>query len=393
MNKPLLALAGVALLGTAGVASAVVVAPLGGEEEVVSQEQATEGATPTASPQADPEGWVRFSHPGTAEAPPFSFAYPGQWFVRGPELVLVDPPDREPQGTAVWLELFSWDPGTAPSYLGVSPDIPADAMYLKVFVGPYAPLEACGPGPEFGDRVLLDGLDARRMDLSHAPGATSEALLVFAVTTDDCYALNTSFSIDGDWQEIFGRIVDGFRVDESSRVATPTPGPLTPVRASSGSDVGVSPAPAPEGFDTYVHAGSRNAPPHSFAYPSNWYLQAWEAREGSNGFGLSLIPYDPNDPNTVPRLVAGEIPQVNVEIGVMPIGSTNQCSVQVEGAPPAILGTKEGWGFEGRPWDDVISRDVRAEHAGFCFFVTGSFQEPSDPTVFDRITESFRFAE
>jgi hypothetical protein len=153
MNKPLLALAGIALLGTAGVAGAVVVAPSGGEEEVVSQE---ETAAATASPPADPEGWVRFSHPGTAEAPPFSFAYPGQWYLRGPQFKVVDPPDREPQGTAVWLELFSWDPGTAPSYLGVSPLPPADAMYLKVFVGPHAPLEQCGP--EGGEPVSLDGL-------------------------------------------------------------------------------------------------------------------------------------------------------------------------------------------------------------------------------------------
>jgi hypothetical protein len=391
MNKPLWALAGIALLATAGVAGAVVVVPLGGEEEVVSQEQETAGATPTASPQADPEGWVRFSHPGTAEAPPFSFAHPGEWHMRGPQFKVVDPPDREPQGTGVWLELFSWDPGTAPSYLGVSPGIPADAMYLKVFVGPWAPLEVCGP--EGGEPLVLDGLKAWRHGLTAAPGATTQSFKVFAVTPDDCYALDTSFSTGGQWDEVFNQIMDSFRVDESSRVATPTPGPLKPVRASPGADVGVSPAPAPEGFDTYVHAGSRNAPPFSFAYPANWYLHGWEAREGSNGFGLALIPYDPNDPTTVPRLVAGEIPQVNVDIGVMSISSTNQCSVQVEGAPPAVLGTKEGWGFEGRPWDDVISRDVRAEHAGFCFFVTGSFQEPSDPTVFDRITESFRFAE
>jgi hypothetical protein len=64
-----------------------------------------------------------------------------------------------------------------------------------------------------------------------------------------------------------------------------------------------------------------------------------------------------------------------------------------QGAQPAILGSKAGWGFEGRPWDNVIDREVRAEHAGFCFWVSGWFSEPADPTSFDRITESFRFAE
>jgi hypothetical protein len=391
VNKPLLALAGIALLGTAGVAGAVIVAPLGGEEEVVSQEQATDGATPTASPQADPEGWVRFSHPGTAEAPPFSFAYPGQLYLRGPQFKVVDPPDRGPQGTAVWLELFSWDPGTAPSYLGVSPLPPADAMYLKVFVGPYAPLEQCGP--EGGEPAVLDGLKAWRHGSTHAPAETTQSFKVFAVTPDDCYALDTSFSVDGQWEEIFYQIVDSFRVDENSRVATPTPGPLKPVRASPGSDVGVSPAPAPEGFDTYVHPGSRNAPPFSFAYPANWFVDGFEAREGSNGFWLSMTAWDPNTP-LPPEMGTGEIPAnwVNVEIGVLPIGSTGQCTV--EGTPqPAVLGSKAGWSFEGKPWPNVIAPEARAQHAGFCFWVSGWFSEPADPTNFDRITESFRFAE
>jgi hypothetical protein len=133
--KPLWALAGIAFLGTAGVAGAIVIAPLGGEEEVVSQEEATAETTATASPQGDPEGWVRFSHPGTAEAPPFSFAYPGEWHVREPELIPRFLPKGEPLGTGVQVELSSWDPNV------VSNDpMPPDAIHLKVFVGPHAPL-------------------------------------------------------------------------------------------------------------------------------------------------------------------------------------------------------------------------------------------------------------
>jgi hypothetical protein len=388
MNKPFLALAAIALLGTAGVAGAVIVAPLGGDEEVVSQEQATDGATPTASPQADPEGWVRFSHPGTAEAPPFTFAYPGQWHMRGPNFKAVTLPKGEPLGTGVWLELFSWDPGTALSYLGVSPGIPADAMYLKVFVGPYAPLEQCGP-EGYGDRVVLDGLDARRMGLIHDPAATSKAVLLFAVTADDCYALDTTFSTGGQWEEIFNQVVDSFLVDEGSRVATPTPGPLKPVRASPGSDVGVSPAPAPEGFDTYLHPGSRNAPPFSFAYPADWSVYGSEAPEGSNGFYLQLTPATNPPPQPGEGVPAN---RVEFEIGVLPIATTAHCTVQGD-TEPAVLGSKAGWSSEGKPWDNVIARDARAQHAGFCFFLSGWFSEPADPTVFDRITESFRFAE
>src|SRR5438034_6651643 len=130
--KPLLALAGIALLGTAGLAGALIIGRLGGEEEVASQAQETPAPAPT---QELPDGWVRFSHPGTQEAPPFSFAYPDELNVKGAALVPVTLPKGEPLGTAVLVELFSWDPGAAPSII-----LPADAMYLKVFVGPYAPL-------------------------------------------------------------------------------------------------------------------------------------------------------------------------------------------------------------------------------------------------------------
>src|SRR5207247_5436278 len=37
----------------------------------------------------------------------------------------------------------------------------------------------------------------------------------------------------------------------------------------------VTPAIAPEGFVTYVHPGSQNASPFSFAYPANWFVQGW----------------------------------------------------------------------------------------------------------------------
>jgi len=196
---------------------------------------------------------------------------------------------------------------------------------------------------------VLDGLKAWRHGSTAMPGATTQSFKVFAVTPDDCYALDTSFSIEGQWEEIFYQIVDSFRVDEDSRVASPTPGPLTPVRASPGSDVGVSPAPAPEGFDTYVHAGSRNAPPFSFAYPANWYVYGWEAPEGSNGFGFQMTPRDPN--TALPAEIGtGEIPPnwVNFDIGVLPIGLTSQCTV--EGTPqPSVLGSKAGWSAEAGP--------------------------------------------
>ena len=89
--KPLLALAGIALLGIAGIAGALYVAAGGGEEEVAQQET----GAPTPS-QELPEGWVRFSHPGTQEAPPFSFAYPGDWHVQEPALIAVTLPKGEP---------------------------------------------------------------------------------------------------------------------------------------------------------------------------------------------------------------------------------------------------------------------------------------------------------
>jgi hypothetical protein len=264
-------------------------------------------------------------------------------------------------------------------------------MYLNVFVGPYAPLEDCGPY-DAGEPDSLSGFDARRLVDLQGPNATWEAAVVYAITPDDCYSIDTWFSLEGQYEEIFDQFVESFWVEKGSRIVTPTPGPLEPVRASPGSDVGVSPAPAPEGFDTYIHAGSRNAPPFSFSYPADWYVDGWEDRAGVNGLHLTLTPWDPN---TTPEILTEEGPPanwVNLEIGVLPVSVTAHCTAEGD-AQLAFLGTKEGFGFEGRPWPNVIAREVRAEHAGFCYFLSGSFYEPADPAIFDRITESFRFAE
>jgi hypothetical protein len=215
--KPLL-FGGALLLAGLGTAGALYVAPLGGEEEVSHEAQETAG--PSASP-SEPEGWVRFSHPGTAEAPPFSFAYPGEWHVSEPQVVLVDPPSGEPGGMAVRVEVFSYDPSRHPVYTASpggtpGPPIPPDSMYLNVFVGPYAPLEDCGPY-DAGEPDTLSGFEARRLVDLQGPNATWEAAVVYAITgdanaPDDCYSIETSFSLEGEYQEIFDQFVKSFRV-------------------------------------------------------------------------------------------------------------------------------------------------------------------------------------
>ena len=139
MVKPLWALAGVALLGTAGVAGALVVASSGGEEEVVqlgTTGTATSGLTPTPSqppppttvpvtaspaptpvPSADsiPADWQTYTDPDLG----FSIRYP-------PDLVFKDL--TSPSGTgrvldfraskdaarAVSIEIYSNPEGIAP---------------------------------------------------------------------------------------------------------------------------------------------------------------------------------------------------------------------------------------------------------------------------------------
>jgi len=64
--KPLWALAGVALVGTAGVAGALVVASSGGEEEVVQQ---VETATPAASAQPSPDSTTNPETPAPSPSP------------------------------------------------------------------------------------------------------------------------------------------------------------------------------------------------------------------------------------------------------------------------------------------------------------------------------------
>ena len=95
--------------------------------------------------------------------------------------------------------------------------IPPDSMYLKVFVGPFAPYETCGPD-DAGTTEELGGFPARRIVSFRAPSATWDAVIVYAITPDHCYAVDAVFSLEGPYEGIFNQIVDSFRVGAESDV-------------------------------------------------------------------------------------------------------------------------------------------------------------------------------
>jgi hypothetical protein len=149
--KPLWAITGVTLLGTAGIAGAFVVASSGREEEAVQEVETTSSTPdasvtptpspsiasttipatspappPTTTPAPAPEGFATYLHAGSERsAPALSFAYPAAWFVSG---------GGEPPEGAVGLTIIltPWDPRTAPGHGG----IPSNSMKVDLHAVP-----------------------------------------------------------------------------------------------------------------------------------------------------------------------------------------------------------------------------------------------------------------
>lgn len=121
--RPLWAVAGVALLGTAGVAGALV-ASSGGEEEVVQQvgtaTATAAGVTPSpnasSTPASTPAETLTYTDPTYG----YSFEYPATWYLSSAELGGV-------------TTLSSYDSATLPSEDAVKP-IPADKLKAEFLV-------------------------------------------------------------------------------------------------------------------------------------------------------------------------------------------------------------------------------------------------------------------
>ena len=126
MVKPLWAIAGVALLGTAGIAGAIVVASPGGEEEVVREGETTPAASattpagsstpsPEPSPEPIPAEWQTYVDP----VYDYSFKYPANWFI--------SPPGANMNG---YVAVTTYNPATARA---VGP-VPGDQMKVEFYV-------------------------------------------------------------------------------------------------------------------------------------------------------------------------------------------------------------------------------------------------------------------
>ena len=222
MVKPLWALAGVALLGTAGVAGALVVASTGGEQEVVQQVETptvtgeasatpessrspspgpsipTTDDSPALTPAPAPEGFVTYTHPGSVAAPAHSFAYPADWFLTGG--------GEPPEGFyGFGFVLTPWDPKTAPGRGG----IPDGSMKLDIHVIPSASSEGTCP-PENSEPATLGGQAAWQRSGITATSETTTFRLLAADRQGFRYCLIGYFADPPD-PTIFDRIVDGFR--------------------------------------------------------------------------------------------------------------------------------------------------------------------------------------
>jgi len=218
MIKPLWALAGVALLGTAGVAGAFVVASSGGEEEAVQQvDTPTVGAATTITPQAHtpspsvastpsptssaspvPPGWTQIVQPASSKSQAFSFIHPEGW--------LVQPfGDANAPGYGLTAVMWSWQEGKPP--LG--------AMKIDASVLPVEGFSSCMP--EGSTPASLGGQAAWQKESPPDPSFAGQPHTIRSVATDRggfryCFI---GFLFDGYDPEVFSRIIGSFKFLES----------------------------------------------------------------------------------------------------------------------------------------------------------------------------------
>jgi len=176
---------------------------------------------------------------------------------------------------------------------------------------------------------------------------------------------------------------------------SPTPSALaqpttsTPATAS----VTTTPAPAPEGFTTYLHGGGqRSAPALSFAYPAAWFVSGGgEPPEGAVGLTIILTPWDPR---TAPGRGGIQSGSMKVDIYADPtLNSEGLCPPK--DSTPTTLAGEPAWTMTSTIERDpeVEARVVAADRAGYRYCIIGYLADAPDPTILDRIVESFRFIE
>ena len=179
----------------------------------------------------------------------------------------------------------------------------------------------------------------------------------------------------------------------SSR-ASPIPS-STPsaIQTTSSSSPNQTQPPAPEGFVPYRLGSTSAVPPFTFAYPANWFLEGGDRSDSARSLTLILTPWDPK---TAPG--HGGIPDNSMKVDIYAVDYASQadgCARPSGSSQPAELGGEAGWTTTNPLEDDptVLARVVAADHFGFQYCVVGYLADPPDTTIFDRIIESFRFAE
>jgi len=84
--------------------------------------------------------------------------------------------------------------------------------------------------------------------------------------------------------------------------------------------------------------------------------------------------------------------KVDMYVEKVDIAGEGSCSSN-DSSESGEFGGRAGWTTTGLIDSDpsVTHRIVAANYAGFRFCISGLFADPPDPTIFDRLTESFRF--
>jgi hypothetical protein len=216
MIKPIWTLTGVALLGTAGVAGAVIVASSGGEEEVAQDVQTvaatvSPGETSVASPSptASPDGWQVYTDPELG----FSFPHPPS---RPPEERLTDFPAQD-NLPAVQLRSVSFRDAMGVPLVGVSVAPNPAKLSLEGWIRTYPgwPCDPMGSPTCVPADVVVDGEPGIRFSISVLGEL---AATVYFAHAGYIYALggNVFGSGEGGYgaaieEEDFQTVLDGFQ--------------------------------------------------------------------------------------------------------------------------------------------------------------------------------------
>lgn len=206
MIRPLWAVAGVAVLGTAGAVGALIASP-GGDEEVVQQvatmtASATSAASPTpsvtastaATPTPAPSMWQIYADPEAR----FTVRFDPKWYVADGAKSAVRP-------AGYLTTLFSTFPLN-----GQTADTPANGLKIDLIVHPSGPGTDCQTAPAGSTTAKLGGVTGWQTTRSHLEVGSGRSRFIAVYRDGYCYTVTGYFGNANSDDVLFDEFANSF---------------------------------------------------------------------------------------------------------------------------------------------------------------------------------------